>query len=96
MLDSGVGYIKITGFAEEVSDADAMFASALQALIDGGAQGIILDMRDNSGGLVQLSMAMAGRFFPDYRRLFDFYYADGEGDFAYRGFVETLQGEPYL
>jgi C-terminal processing protease CtpA/Prc len=42
-----------------------------------------------------LAMAMVGRFFPDYRRLFDFYYADGEGGFAYRGFVEILASEPY-
>jgi C-terminal processing protease CtpA/Prc len=95
MLASGVGYIKITGFAEEVSAADAMFGDALQDLVDEGAQGIILDMRDNSGGLVQLAMAMTGRFFPDYRRLFDFYYADGQGNFAYRGYIEILKSEPY-
>ncbi len=95
MLASGVGYIKIAGFAEEVSAADAMFGDALQSLIDDGAQGIILDIRDNGGGLAQLAMAMAGRFFPDYRRLFDFYYADGAGNFAYRGFIEILKGDPY-
>ena len=95
MLDSGLGYIRITGFAEDVSEADAMFANALHSLVDDGAQGIILDVRDNSGGLVQLAMAMAGRFFPDYQRLFDFYYADGEGDFAYRGFIEILKADTY-
>jgi C-terminal processing protease CtpA/Prc len=40
-------------------------------------------------------MAMVGRFFPDYRRLFDLYYADGEGSFAYRGFIEILASDPY-
>jgi C-terminal peptidase prc len=95
MLDSGLGYIKITGFASEIGQADSLFASDLQALIDAGAKGIILDVRDNTGGLVSLAMAMAGRFFPDYQRLFDFYYADGNGDFAYRGNVEILAGEPY-
>jgi carboxyl-terminal processing protease len=94
MLDSGLGYIRITGFAAEVSQADAMFGRELQRLIDEGAKGIILDVRHNGGGLVQLSMAMAGRFLPDYERLLDFYYADGQGGFAYRGFVETLVGEP--
>jgi carboxyl-terminal processing protease len=95
LLNSGVGYIRITGFATEVSQADAMFARELQALIDAGATGIILDVRGNTGGLVQLAMAMAGRFFPDYQRLFDFYYADGEGSFAYRGYIEILASEPY-
>ncbi len=95
MLDSGIGYIRVTGFASEVGQADALFANDLQALIDAGASGIILDVRDNTGGLVSLAMAMAGRFFPDYRRLMDFYYADSTGGFAYRGYAEILASEPY-
>lgn len=95
MLDSGIGYIQITSFLMEVNRTDAVFARELQALIDAGAKGIILDIRDNGGGLIQLAMAMVGRFFPDYRRLFDFYYADGAGGFAYRGFVEILASVPY-
>ncbi|MCZ7538936.1 MAG: S41 family peptidase [Anaerolineae bacterium] len=95
MLESGLGYISVRGFAEDVSQADHTFGAELQGLIDAGAQGIIVDVRDNSGGLVQLAMSIAGRFFPDYVRLFDLYYADGEGGFAYRGYVETLVGEPY-
>jgi carboxyl-terminal processing protease len=95
MLESGVGYIGVRGFAEDVSAADALFASQMDALIAEGAQGIILDVRHNTGGLVNLAMAMAGRFFPDYERLFDFYYADGEGGFAYRGFIEILAQKPY-
>jgi C-terminal processing protease CtpA/Prc len=95
MLDSGIGYIRVTGFASEISAADVWFGDELQALIDAGAQGIIIDMRDNGGGLLQLAMAMTGRFFPNYDRLFDLYYADGTGGFAYRGYIEILVGEPY-
>lgn len=94
MLPSGIGYLRVTGFAQEVSAANEIFGEELQALVDEGAQGIILDVRGNSGGLVNLAMAMAGRFFPDYERLFDFYYANGEGGFSYRGFVEILVEEP--
>ena len=94
MLPSGGGYISVKGFAEEVSTANGWFADELQALVDEGAKGIILDVRDNGGGLVNLAMAEAGRFFPDYERLFDFYYADGVGGFAYRGFVEILSEMP--
>jgi carboxyl-terminal processing protease len=72
-----------------------MFGQALETLVNQRAQGIILDVRNNSGGLVGLAMAMAGRFFPAYERVIDFYYADGQGDFAYRGFAETLTGQPY-
>ncbi|MBN2303050.1 MAG: PDZ domain-containing protein [Anaerolineae bacterium] len=95
MLDSGLGYIGVRGFAEEVSRADEWFNHELDGLIAAGAQGVIIDVRGNGGGLIQLAMAMAGRFFPDSTRLFDFYYADGRGDFAYRGFVEILASESY-
>lgn len=94
VLPSGLGYLRVRSFAEEVSQAEAQFSAALQTLIDAGVPGIILDVRDNSGGLVQLAMAMAGHFLPGYERLFNFYYADGTGAFAYRGFIETLPGEP--
>ncbi|HML22308.1 MAG TPA: S41 family peptidase [Aggregatilinea sp.] len=94
MLPSGIGYISVKGFAEEVSTANAQFTDQLQALVDEGAKGIILDVRDNGGGLVNLAMAEAGHFFPDYELIMDFYYADGEGGFAYRGFVETLVETP--
>jgi len=57
--------------------------------------GIIVDVRANSGGIPQLAMAMAGHFFTDYERVIDFYYADGEGNFDYRGFIEILVSEPH-
>lgn len=95
MLESGIGYISVRGFAEEVSVAETLFAQELQRLLDAGATGIILDVRYNSGGLVNLSMAMAGHFFPDYTRLFDLYYADGTGGFAFRGYVEIIASLPY-
>ncbi len=95
MLPSGLGYIRVTSFASQVSQAEHMFADTLQTLVDAGAQGIILDVRGNSGGLVELGMAMAGHFFTDNLRLADFYYADGTGDFAYRGHIEILPQQPY-
>ena len=95
VLDSGLGYIRVRSFAEEVSDAVALFASTLQDLIDADVPGIIVDVRANSGGIPQLAMAMAGHFFTDYERVIDFYYADGEGNFDYRGFIEILVSEPH-
>ncbi|NDJ75638.1 MAG: PDZ domain-containing protein [Chloroflexi bacterium] len=95
LLDSGVGYIAVRDFAADVSLADAWFEQELQALIDAGATGIILDLRFNTGGLVDLAMAIAGRFFPEPVRIGDLYYADGDGGFAYRGYIETLAYAPY-
>jgi carboxyl-terminal processing protease len=95
MLDSGLGYIRVTSFVMEVSNANEMFAESLQDLIDAGAQGIVIDMRGNSGGLVGLAMSMVGQFFPDYTRVLDLYYADGDGGFSYRGSIEILASENY-
>jgi len=96
MLASGLGYIRVRSFAQEVSAAADLFARALDNLIAAGAPGVIIDVRSNSGGIPQLAMAMAGHFFTDYERVVDFYYADGEGNFDYRGFVEILVSEPHF
>lgn len=93
LLDSGIGYIRVASFVMDVSAANALFKDTLQDLVDAGAQGIIIDVRGNSGGLLGLAMAMAGTFFPGYEQLLDLYYADGEGGFAYRGKVEILAGD---
>lgn len=95
MLDSGVGYLRVGNFFQDAGRADRLFGDQLQALIGAGAKGIIIDLRDNGGGLVALGMAMAGHFFPDYQRLLDLYYADGQGEFAYRGYMEILVEKPY-
>jgi C-terminal processing protease CtpA/Prc len=94
VLPSGLGYIRVGSFSQEVSQVGGRFAGALGDLMDAGVPGIVLDLRDNSGGLVQLAMAIAGHFFDDYERVSDLYYADGRGAFAYRGFIEVLPGEP--
>jgi len=95
VLDSGLGYIRVRSFAQEVSAAAGLFASALEDLIAAGVPGVIIDVRSNSGGIPQLAMAMAGHFFTDYERVIDLYYADGKGDFQYRGFIEILVSEPH-
>ncbi|MCL4238403.1 MAG: hypothetical protein KJ047_09155 [Anaerolineae bacterium] len=94
ILPSGLGYIRVSSFSQDVSQVGARFSEALSELMDAGVPGIVLDLRDNSGGLVQLAMDIAGHFTGDYERLSDLYYADGTGAFAYRGFIEVLLSEP--
>jgi len=95
VLASGLGYIRVRSFAQDVSAAAGLFSRALDDLIAAGVPGVIIDVRANSGGIPQLAMTMAGHFFTDYERVVDFYYADGEGNFDYRGFIEILVSEPY-
>lgn len=95
MLDSGLGYISLNNFLRDASQFNTIFSRELQRLVDAGAAGIIIDARGNDGGLAALAMAVAGHFFTDYQRVFDFYYADGSGDFVFRDFAEILVMPPY-
>lgn len=59
--NSRIGYLRLVQFGEKsVSEFDA----ALQQLQNEGANGVILDLRNNPGGLLAVSVQIAGRFVP--------------------------------
>lgn len=62
MLDDVVGYIKLNQFQER-SASD--MADALKKLKSAGAQGLILDLRNNPGGLLDVAVNISGLFLPD-------------------------------
>ncbi|MEA4986974.1 MAG: S41 family peptidase [Anaerovorax sp.] len=49
MLEGNIGYIRITSFD---SDCHVEFQSALKRLLDAGANSLIIDVRNNPGGLI--------------------------------------------
>jgi len=53
-----VGYIKITGFEDQTSED---FAAALRDLEVKGAKGLIIDLRNNGGGLVDEGVQIADK-----------------------------------
>jgi len=59
MLDNNIGYIKLTSF---ISSSYDDFKAALEALEKDGAEGIVLDIRDNGGGLVDTCIDIADEF----------------------------------
>jgi carboxyl-terminal processing protease len=65
LLGSGYGYIKITHFNQRTAD------SVLAALVEMGRQsgtglkGVLLDLRDNPGGLLKSAVAVSSVFLPD-------------------------------
>lgn len=61
MLDDRLGYIKVNRFAEST---EAEFNLAIDNLIDKGAQELIVDLRDNPGGVLNAAIAMADEFLP--------------------------------
>ncbi|MBR0456630.1 MAG: S41 family peptidase [Firmicutes bacterium] len=56
MLDNSIGYIKISSF---LNNTGADFKEALQAVEKNKAKGLILDLRNNGGGLVDQSVEVA-------------------------------------
>ncbi len=56
-----IGYIRITNFSETTSND---FNSALAALLNQHVQGLILDLRDDPGGLFTAALDVASQFLP--------------------------------
>ncbi len=62
MFDGKVGYLKLTDFS---SDADEKFAAGLKDLKDKGIRSLIVDLRDNPGGLLLSALNIASNFIED-------------------------------
>jgi carboxyl-terminal processing protease len=61
MLDSGIGYVKLTQF-QETTASD--LGKALKNLSKNGMTSLILDLRNNPGGLLNSSVEVSEQFLP--------------------------------
>lgn len=61
MLDNQIGYVSIYEFEETTSD---QFNAAVDDLTAQGMKGLIIDLRDNPGGLVNSATAVLDRILP--------------------------------
>ena len=59
MLADNIGFISVSQFTERTPE---QFDRALTKVIDSKAQGLIIDLRENPGGLLQSASAMLGNF----------------------------------
>ncbi len=60
MIEPGIGYIRITQFGLKTGDE---FHNALDELEGRGMDGLILDLRNNPGGVLRSAVNVAGEFF---------------------------------
>ncbi len=75
VLDGRIGYLRLTAFHERTaSELDR----AMARLINAGVRGLILDLRNNPGGLFMQSVRVAERFLPN-RSVVVFTRARGRG-----------------
>lgn len=61
LRDDGVAVIEISMFNDDTS---ALFAAAAQRVLDDDASGLILDLRNNPGGLLDSAIDLAGYWLP--------------------------------
>lgn len=61
MLQDNIGYIRLENFNEKASD---QFIEFLNNLINSGAKGLIVDLRDNRGGFLTEAENIASQFIP--------------------------------
>jgi carboxyl-terminal processing protease len=61
LRDDGVAVIEVSMFNDDTS---ALFAAAAERVIHDGAKGIVLDLRNNPGGLLDSAIDLAGYWLP--------------------------------
>lgn len=62
MLEEGVAYVHLTSFS---ANAEEQLAEAVEELLAQNPEGLILDLRDNPGGFLDQSIAVADLFLPE-------------------------------
>lgn len=67
MLEDNIGYIHIASFDE---NTDKYYTEAKEQLLDEGAEGMIIDLRNNPGGLLDTVLSISDRLLPEGPLLF--------------------------
>ncbi|MBV9911674.1 MAG: S41 family peptidase [Sinobacteraceae bacterium] len=64
-LEPGYGYLRITGFSETTADDVAHAVTRLKRDNPAGLKGLVLDLRNNPGGVLEAGVAVADAFLDD-------------------------------
>jgi len=75
LLDGGIGLIEIRQFAVNTGDR---FLEELKGLEAEGMKGLVIDVRNNPGGVVQAVQTIAEQFVPEGKTIMHLEYRDGE------------------
>ncbi len=84
LLENNIGYIQIFTFG---SNTTADLRTTLEDLLDQGAEGFVVDFRNNGGGYLTTAIEVASEFIPKGNVVLYEQYGDGQRDIH-----ETLRG----
>ncbi len=89
LLNQNLGYVKVNKFAEKTYSE---FKNALLQLKKSGAKDIVIDLRGNGGGLMDMAIQMADEFLPNKDLIVKMKNKKGQSDLLYAtsgGIFET-------
>jgi carboxyl-terminal processing protease len=93
--DSGLGYIRINTFLSDASLMARLWEYYIKDLIDKDIPGLIIDIRQNGGGLGQLANDFAGYFYDHEIELSqEYYYNEKSGQFEVEGSPAIINPGP--
>lgn len=80
--DSGLGYVRISTFSDDYQLMARLWEHNISSLLEEQVSGVIIDLRNNSGGSLGLALDFAGYFFDEEFPLYQSaYFSNKTGNF---------------
>jgi len=93
MMPAGIGYVRLYEFRENCS---TLLDEAIRDLEDHGMKGLILDLRFNTGGLLDEAVKVSGRFVDEGATIVSTRTRDPQDETVYRNTVTPMNGYPMV
>jgi len=89
----GVGYIPLQTFNENATEE---VRAAVSQVLRQGARGLVLDLRDNGGGIVEQSLGVSSLFLRDSQEIASVRAREGEDEVSRAGGPHVAEGVPLI
>jgi C-terminal processing protease CtpA/Prc len=93
--ESGLGYLRVNTFSDDYNLLASSWNYFIQNLQENEIPGLIIDLRNNSGGSGNIANDFAGYFFDEEIPLYEgYYYSDESGKFESDGVPSSIKPAP--
>ncbi len=93
ILPSGFGYVRVNSFSEDITLTTHAWEWALRRMREEDVPALIIDIRDNGGGLTRLPLYLAGSFTSEPYTLANQIFTDDRGERVVMG-IDRVQPTP--